>query len=277
MEWIEAPDEGLGLIRNRVPARFNFGVDVLLGEGGGAVSAKRERVAEENIGDNGFAQCACVLFVYACWSDHTCPPDLQNTSANTRFLTKSVGTVTNFDRNERTLMLYTTLSPAEPTIFSPSLCQTLLPYSFQHRQPHKTSIPRQRNVSSASQAHLPYAGDLESSPVPVKSSARREFGSFGPWQHRSWPLSLVLSQPSLQIKQEGNARVPMMSSSVSAESYIWSIFFLRYSNGKPLTVGHLSMRTPTPRPWGGCAWIRPRILIGTHQSPSFSRQEARSL
>ena len=179
--------------------------------------------------------------------------------------------------NERTLMLYTTLSPAEPTIFSPSLCQTLLPYSFQHRQPHKTSIPRQRNVSSASQAHLPYAGDLESSPVPVKSSARREFGSFGPWQHRSWPLSLVLSQPSLQIKQEGNARVPMMSSSVSAESYIWSIFFLRYSNGKPLTVGHLSMRTPTPRPWGGCAWIRPRILIGTHQSPSFSRQEARSL
>ena len=59
--------------------KFNFGVG-MLSEGSGVVGTKREIAAEANIGNDGCAerkQSACISFVYACGSDHTCAPDVR--------------------------------------------------------------------------------------------------------------------------------------------------------------------------------------------------------
>jgi len=53
---IEGGEKEFGLIGNRVSVRtlkFNFGVGVLLGEGGGVVGTKREVAKEDNVGDDG--------------------------------------------------------------------------------------------------------------------------------------------------------------------------------------------------------------------------------
>ena len=52
----ETPNEGFGVIGNRVPVRtleFDLGVGVLLGEGGRVVCTKGRVTAEEHVGDDG--------------------------------------------------------------------------------------------------------------------------------------------------------------------------------------------------------------------------------
>ena len=60
-------------------------------------------------------------------------------------------------------------------------------------------------------------------------------------------------------------------------TFIWLIFVYAYSAGKPPTVGHPPTPIITPWPWGRCARIVFRTLIGTHQSASFARQKVRLL
>ena len=60
-------------------------------------------------------------------------------------------------------------------------------------------------------------------------------------------------------------------------TFIWLIIVYAYSAGKPPTVGHPPTPIITPWPWGRCARIVFRTLIGTHQSASFSRQKVRLL
>jgi len=61
----------------------------MLGEGSGVIGTKREISAEENVGGDGCAerkQRACISFVYACGSDHTCAPDVHGFSVAEIFL-----------------------------------------------------------------------------------------------------------------------------------------------------------------------------------------------
>jgi len=68
MEWIDDGDKGLGMIRNGIPVRtlkLNFGVDIMLGEGGGIVGMKRGVAAEESVDDDVCAErvmssCLCM-------------------------------------------------------------------------------------------------------------------------------------------------------------------------------------------------------------------------
>ena len=53
--------------------------------------------------------------------------------------------------------------------------------------------------------------------------------------------------------------------------------FLIWRCGKKARTFSLAIVSGPIWPWGGCAWIRPRTLIGTHQSPFFARQKARLL
>jgi len=55
----ETSNEGFGLFGNRVPVRtlkFDFGIGGLLDEGSGVVSTKRGVSAEEDVGDDGYAE-----------------------------------------------------------------------------------------------------------------------------------------------------------------------------------------------------------------------------
>ena len=53
----ETSDQGLGLVKNRVPVqtlKFDCGVSIFLGENGGVISIRREIATEENAGDDGY-------------------------------------------------------------------------------------------------------------------------------------------------------------------------------------------------------------------------------
>ena len=115
-------------------------------------------------------------------------------------------------------------------------------------------------MSSASQAHLPYASDPVSNGALrcLQSRPQEEFGSSGPREIWPRPSSVVLSQPC-------------------RSTWTGLISLWEYSNRKLPTAGHPSTGTVTPWPRGGHAWIRLRTLIGIPQSASSARQKARLL
>ena len=96
-------------------------------------------------------------------------------------------------------------SSADPTAYAelsrPSLVSTdsSTNVSFQNAEHgghySQLDVPRQRNMPSICQAHLPYAGDLEIPELSNVSKVDREeeFGS--PGQHCPWPSLVVLLKP----------------------------------------------------------------------------------
>ena len=129
----------------------------------------------------------------------------------------------------------TTLSSAELAISDPSLCQTLLPLSRKHRQPHKCFLP----VYWASWTQFSYSVTCPPLIRPISL------------------MQAILKAWSFQITLKSTAR------------RVWLIWTARTFS--------LAIVSGPIWPWGGCAWIRPRTLIGTHQSASFARQKARLL
>lgn len=112
--------------------------------------------------------------------------------------------------------------PSRPSLVSPD-SRTNVSFQNIERGDRNSQLdaPRQRNMPSAYQAHLPYAGDLESPELSDVSKVGRKKSLVRPDRekidpgHRQWHYRSHVAQ----LEQEGNARVGVMPSSASAESF----------------------------------------------------------
>ena len=149
------------------------------------------------------------------------------------------------------------LSSAELTISSLNLCHTLLPLSCKCRQLHKCFFstehrvcssqlvaPSQRNMLSGYQAHLPYAGILESPELSdnsqvdrKKSLVRLDSDNTVPGHRPIVAIPLSLNRRRMP-ECAWCCRVRLWKVSLA---FINWFFFYAYSNGKTLTVGHSPM------------------------------------
>ena len=113
--------------------------------------------------------------------------------------------------------------PSRPSLVSPD-SRTNVSFQNTERGDRNSQLdaPRQRNMPSAYHAHLPYTGDPESPELSDVSKVGRKKSLVRPDRekidpgHRQWHYRSHVAQ----LEQEGNARVGVMPSSASAESFL---------------------------------------------------------
>lgn len=112
--------------------------------------------------------------------------------------------------------------PSRPSLASPD-SRTNVSFQNTERGDRNSQLDanRQRNMPSAYQPHLPYAGDPESPELSDASRVGRKKSLVRPDRekidpgHRQWHYRSHVAQ----LEQEGNVRVGVMPSSASDESF----------------------------------------------------------
>ena len=242
---------------------------------------------------------ACLSLVYACGSDYTCGPDFPWPN---KTLWSSVQHLKIPDSvQNQTLFIFSDSVPPNilwmqnqkrgnpgdgfrPKITKRWRCMTTL-YSTEHMISDLNRCPTLSNLSrTCGQLHKCFLRVYRArwpqfpawrSLMSLKSTARRF------WFVQTTAPAIVSGPVQTMSPSLNRRRMPKWTRCRWVRLWrvslrlMWLVLFHAYSNAKLPAVGHPPNGTVTPWPWGGCAWIRPRTLIDTHQSTPFSRQKVR--